>query len=137
MKKIFTLMISLGCITAVFAQSGHNDKYNQGTGYNNQSGYNQSHNYQKPNDQYNQPAYDSHTSSYDKGDHRNSYDNKGQYRNQSDHDFDRYNSRDKNFRDDRYYPSLRGGYQTVQPRRTTNSGIGILFGILGVLASGH
>ena len=96
MKKIFTLLLSLGCITAVFAQSGHNDKYNQGTGYNNQSGYNQSPNYQKPNDQHNQSGYDSHTSSYDKGDHRNSYYNKGQYRNQSDHDFDRYNSRDKN-----------------------------------------
>jgi hypothetical protein len=154
MKKIFTLLISLGCITAVFAQSGHNDKYNQGTGYNNQSGYSQNPNYQKPNDHYNQSGYDSHTSPYDRGGQQNSYDNQKQNRdyqdnyqnrkpsynsgrNQSDHDFDRYNSGDKNFRSDRYYPSSRGGYQTVQPRRTTNGGLGILFDILGVLTSRH
>jgi hypothetical protein len=153
MKKIFTLMLALGCITAVFAQSGHNDKYNQGNRSNNQGGYNQNSNYQKPYDQRGQSGYDSHTSTYDRGGQQNSYGNQRQnrgyqdnYQNrmpsynsgryQQDQDFDRGNSRDESFRNDRY--SNTRVYQTrIQPQRRGIGGAGILFGILGALAGRH
>jgi hypothetical protein len=135
MKKIFTLIIALGALTTVFAQSGRRGDYGN-NGYNNYSA-------------------GAHTQSYYPSENRGSYDNRGGHEGYQTQNYDRnrqaemdrvsrdYNNRIDGYRRDRSlstYERDRRIYSTQRERDQKLKLIGgglIVGGILALLEGSH